>query len=218
MGYTHGWFTLGGFKHTNKEVRERQRSWCQVQMSGVKLILEVEKYRELYDPQHMFYKDNSWSEALADRRGEIRVWCKQGGSRSNVILAGAPCETQQNTQHNSLASSKCSWLCLSAFSLTTSHRANNSSSNASNASIVVFTLPTTAWQYICRLIKTTSQQCRHANYTHFQVVTTLPSVWKQKQSWLSKACGAVPSHTVPYHAVPCCTVLQWKSAIRGILI
>lgn len=27
-------------------------------MDDIRLITEVEKYRELYDPQHMFYKDN----------------------------------------------------------------------------------------------------------------------------------------------------------------
>ena len=42
-------------------------------MDDIKLIIEVEKYRELYDPQHMLYKDNTkkdkcW-DAVADNVG-----------------------------------------------------------------------------------------------------------------------------------------------------
>ncbi|KAL7382809.1 hypothetical protein ABVT39_027951 [Epinephelus coioides] len=50
-------------------------------MDDVKLIVEVEKYRELYDPQHPFYKDNSkkdqcW-DAVATAIGSTLEECKR---------------------------------------------------------------------------------------------------------------------------------------------
>ena len=38
-------------------------------MDDIKLILEVEKFRELYDPQHQFYKDNLKKDTCWDAVG-----------------------------------------------------------------------------------------------------------------------------------------------------
>ena len=49
-------------KHANKRKAEREEREAEtscVKMDDVKLILEVEKYSELYQPQHPFYKDNT---------------------------------------------------------------------------------------------------------------------------------------------------------------
>ena len=71
-------------QHTRTDIAYRERTPKSIskiseiykELDNIKLILEVEKHRELYDPQQQFYKDN--------REGSI-LGCCWGGCWNNTF-------------------------------------------------------------------------------------------------------------------------------------